>query len=180
VRKSIKYIQVHGVTNSRNKVSAMQIDSVQIEGINHYLFNATKDFTTRTSPARFNTKIAGDLLISIIMPVFNPPIRHLKSAIESVIGQQYKNWELLVIDDASTNSDVHDFLKTIESNNQITVIYKKNNIGISAASNEGLNIASGRYIALLDNDDVLTNDALLYAVKKLRKQMQMSSTVTKR
>ena len=108
--------------------------------------------------------------ISIIMPVYNVDQVWLEKAIDSVINQLYKNWELCIADDASTKKHTK---KTLEryskKEKRIKVRYLEENQGISGASNEALSMATGEYIGLLDNDDELTIDALYENVKLLNK-----------
>ena len=103
-------------------------------------------------------------LISIIMPVYNVDPKWLELAIKSIENQWYENWELCIVDDKSTNKKTVYFLNNITSK-KIKVKYSEQNGNISVASNEGLSIASGDYVALMDNDDELTPDALYEAVK---------------
>ena len=70
----------------------------------------------------------GDLayqpLISIILPTFNSNLNFLTQAIESVEGQSYPNWQLCIADDASTDKDLLDYLKELENNEKISIIYR--------------------------------------------------------
>jgi len=100
-------------------------------------------------------------LISIVMPVYNPPLGMLKEAIQSVQNQLYPNWELCIADDASTDKVVRKLLKEhTKCDNRIKVVFRKHNGHISAASNSAIELANGEYIALLDNDDLLAEHAL--------------------
>ncbi|MGK5090438.1 glycosyltransferase [Deltaproteobacteria bacterium TL4] len=100
-------------------------------------------------------------LISIVMPVYNPPERFLREALESVLQQAYPDWELCIADDASTKPYVHQLLEHYRSlDARIKVVFRQNNGHISQASNSALVLASGDYIALLDHDDLLTPHAL--------------------
>ena len=109
-------------------------------------------------------------LISILTPVYNVDPKWLISCVYSVLSQIYSNWELYLVDDGSTNKDTLNALKQIEKlDSRIKVKYEKTNRGISAATNIALSIANGEFIALLDNDDELTIDAL-YEVTKLLNQ----------
>ena len=100
-------------------------------------------------------------LFSVIMPVYNAPIPFLKKAIESVINQAYQNWELCMADDSSTDPDVKHLLQTYQAKDQrIKVIYRQTNGHISQASNSALELATGEYIALLDQDDELRPHSL--------------------
>jgi glycosyltransferase involved in cell wall biosynthesis len=105
-------------------------------------------------------------LISVIIPVYNVAPQWLDAAIESVKKQFYKNWEICIADDGSTNIETKKYLEKIVSDN-IKVVFLEKNVNISAASNEALKLASGEYIALLDNDDELTCDALYEVVKAI-------------
>lgn len=101
-------------------------------------------------------------LISIIMPVYNVEVRWLSEAIDSLLKQVYPHWELCICDDASTSSELKDFLaKIAKSEERIKVVYNKENGHISKASNAALSVAKGKFVALMDNDDVLSPLALL-------------------
>jgi len=99
--------------------------------------------------------------ISVVMPVYNPQIDFLSSAIGSVFNQVYQNWELCIADDCSTDLKVIETLKnwaTKDSRIQITL--RTENGNISAATNSAAELATGDIILFLDNDDELTPDAL--------------------
>lgn len=100
-------------------------------------------------------------LISIITPVFNTDKKILEKMVKSVIAQTYSNWELCLVDGASTNSHVQDVLdKFSHQDNRIKVRYLNKNLGIAENSNQAIQMAEGEFIALLDHDDELTADAL--------------------
>ena len=100
-------------------------------------------------------------LISVLMPVFNPPPDHLAAAIQSVRDQLYPTWELCVADDASTNAAVRRILQEAAAqDDRIKVVRREQNGHISAASNSALELATGSFVALLDHDDVLPPHAL--------------------
>ena len=104
--------------------------------------------------------------ISIVMPVYNPPIKLLESAIQSVIDQVYPYWELCIADDASTNPDVKILLKTFsEQDERIKTVFREENGHISAASNSALSLVSCDFTALLDHDDVLHPLSLYYTAQ---------------
>ncbi|RTL12781.1 MAG: glycosyltransferase [Neisseriaceae bacterium] len=98
--------------------------------------------------------------ISVIMPCYNPEIKYLVSAIESLFSQVYTNWELCIADDASTNLEVHNYLKELSADSRIKVIYRSENGHISRATNSAVEIATGEYILFFDQDDLLTIDCL--------------------
>ena len=105
-------------------------------------------------------------LISIIMPVYNVEPKWLHLAIQSVTKQWYPNWELCIVDDKSTNIETIDFLKSI-NNKKINIKFLKSNGNISIASNKALKMVNGDFIALMDNDDELTANALYEVVKSI-------------
>ena len=100
-------------------------------------------------------------VFSIIMPVYNVDETWLVKAIESVQSQVYPYWELCIADDASTKTHIKPLLqKYADSDARIKVIYREQSGNISAASNSAISLATGEFIALLDNDDEITPNAL--------------------
>lgn len=100
-------------------------------------------------------------VISVIVPVYNPPVEILRLAIESVAGQVYPRWELCIADDASPDTSVRALLGDWANNEaRIRLILRVENGGISAASNSAAELATGEFLLFLDNDDALTPDAL--------------------
>ena len=94
--------------------------------------------------------------ISVVIPVYNPPLQFLTECIDSLTNQTATNWQLVVSNDGSTNQDVNDYLAHLEQENhpQITILTNPNG-GISAAINAGLNQCTGEYFGMLDHDDRL-------------------------
>lgn len=108
-------------------------------------------------------------LISVLVPVYNPPLPWLAQAIASVQAQLYPHWELCLADDASSDPAVRPFLESIAQQDQrIRVLFRQDNGHISAATNSALQIARGQYIGLLDQDDLLSPDALFWVVERLQ------------
>jgi GT2 family glycosyltransferase/glycosyltransferase involved in cell wall biosynthesis len=107
-------------------------------------------------------------VISIVTPVYNVDPEYLRKCIESVRNQYYPHWELCLCDDASTRQDTRKALAEYQgSDPRIKIVWSERNLGIAGASNQAAEISSGEYIALLDNDDELTRDALFEVVKAL-------------
>ncbi|KWT08537.1 glycosyltransferase [Pseudomonas savastanoi] len=108
-------------------------------------------------------------LISIIMPVYNPPLDLLREAVDSVRSQLYTNWELCLADDASTNPAVIEYLKSLKAQDKrIKVVFRGSNGHISQASNSALGVAKGLFVALMDNDDLLPAHALYWIARTIR------------
>jgi len=100
-------------------------------------------------------------LLSVVMPVYNPPLDLLSAAVDSVRNQVYANWELCIADDASTDAGVHAYLAQVAArDSRVRVVARDSNGNISAATNSAAQLASGEFLVLLDQDDLLTPDAL--------------------
>jgi len=108
--------------------------------------------------------------ISVILPVYNPPVQFLRQAIESVRSQVYPEWELCLADDASTDPEIRPLLEEIAaSDDRIHLVVRDRNGHISQASNSALDLASGEFVALLDHDDELAENALLEVALEISK-----------
>lgn len=113
-------------------------------------------------------------LISIIMPVYNVELKWLERCVASVENQFYSNWELCMADDASTDPKVKEALENYtKKDNRIKVVFREENGHISRASNSAIKIAKGEFIALLDNDDLLSPAALYEVVKVLNQDSNL-------
>ena len=99
--------------------------------------------------------------VSVLMPVFNPGLSQIDAAIESLRAQSWPHWELCVADDASTAPGVREHLRDWAAReSRLRVVERASNGHISAASNSALELASGEWVTLLDQDDVLAPNAL--------------------
>ncbi len=92
-------------------------------------------------------------LISIITPAYNVE-PYIRSTIESVLSQTYENWEMLIVDDASTDETAKIAEEYATGDARIKVIRYTENQGAAAARNTALSRARGEYIAILDGDDM--------------------------
>lgn len=90
-------------------------------------------------------------LVSVIMPVYNSA-KYLNEAIDSILNQTYENIELIVIDDGSSDNSV-DLIKKYNSS-KIRFFQNEKNIGVSATRNKAIDLSNGKYIALMDSDDI--------------------------
>jgi len=104
--------------------------------------------------------VADGPLISVLLPVHNPPAGLLRAALASVAGQTYTNWELCVADDASAPEVAALVAQHAAADPRIRVVRLPKNTGIAAATNAALGIATGAFVALLDHDDLLAPHAL--------------------
>jgi O-antigen biosynthesis protein len=100
-------------------------------------------------------------LISILLPVHDPPVKFLAEAIASVSGQLYDNWELCIADDASSSASVRQLLqRSAAAEPRIRLSLRADRGHISAATNTALGLAHGEWVVFLDHDDLLAPHAL--------------------
>lgn len=126
------------------------------------------DWIKYEEPAPKYEKLNYNPLISILIPVYNVEPKYLKKCLDSILKQHYENFEVCLVDDASTKQETIDTLKEYEKlDSRIRVKYNKKNQNISLATNDALKMAKGEFIALTDDDDELTPNALYENVKVL-------------
>ena len=161
VAKVMRYLKKNGLGNT---VYAL---------VERVFFAYHKNYTYQEIPKEIlecqkNTKFKTDILVSIVVPTYETNEIHLREMIESVLCQTYEKFELILAD-ASATTAVSDVVKTYED---ARIVYHKlaKNAGISDNTNEGIVLAKGDYIALLDHDDLLTKDALFEMVKKIEEE----------
>ena len=117
---------------------------------------------------RLPVPYAEEPLISVLTPVHDPPLRMLEEAITSVRQQTFTDWELCLVDDGSTKPDVIAALERhAASDHRIRLKRRDTAGGISTATNAAMELATGRYIALLDHDDTLAPDALQHVAEQI-------------
>ncbi len=110
-------------------------------------------------------------LISIIFPVYNVDERWLRLALDSVLSQIYKNWELCIVDDASTLPHIKPVLEEYKNRDpRIKVYYSDTNEHICGASNRSLDMATGEFVFLMDNDDEIEPNTLYEFVRVLNEK----------
>jgi len=107
-------------------------------------------------------------VFSVVIPVYDPQIKYLAQAIDSVINQLYPNWQLCIADDNSPNPAVQQLLKKYEQqDSRIKVAYRTTNGHISACTNSAISLATGDYILFMDHDDLLTANCLAEFAKHI-------------
>lgn len=100
-----------------------------------------------------------DSLISIVMPVHNAE-KYVQQTVASVRRQSYENWELILVEDASTDGTLEVLEKLEKSDSRIRLIKNEGEHGASYARNAGIAAATGRYLAYLDADDIWSRHKL--------------------
>lgn len=100
-------------------------------------------------------------LVSVIMPSFNAE-KYIEEAIDSILHQTYNNLELIIVEDKSTDETLNVIKKY--KDNRIKLLCNKCNMGIADSTNRGIRESKGKYIALLDDDDIAEKDRLCLQV----------------
>lgn len=97
-------------------------------------------------------------LVSIVMTVYNTNIEYLRESISSILNQSYCDFEFIIIDDSS-DKKTYSFLESIDDK-RIILIRNETNLGVTKSLNKGFNLATGKYIARMDSDDISFPDRL--------------------
>lgn len=115
-------------------------------------------------------------LISIVIPVYNVE-RYLPLCIDSALNQEYDNYELILIDDGSTDGCPGICDKYAKNNSRVSVVHQQNG-GQGEARNSGLDVATGEYVYFLDSDDTILPDTLSAFVEFLNRNGDFSIVST--
>lgn len=159
-------------TKRRSRISQRNMTGIEI------LNSQQKDITPERALVEVS-QLECAPLISILMPTYNPEPRWLQEAILSLQKQYYPKWELCITDDGSSDSRAIGFIQGVASvDSRIKLQCRKKNGGISAASNDSLNRATGDYIALMDQDDALPPDALFWIAKVVQNNPEIDFIYT--
>ncbi len=97
-------------------------------------------------------------LLSVVMATYNRA-NVVGRAIDSILNQTYKNFELIIVDDDSTDR-TSEVLKKYAAKDKRIVLLKQNNLGLAAARNAGVGKVQGKFIAFMDDDDVSVSNRL--------------------
>ncbi len=129
------------------------------------VFEGHRGLYTVNLPKKTSEKAPQTALISVITPVYNAE-KYIERSVDSVLKQTYKNIEIILVNDGSTDSSLAVCRRLAEKYPQITVIDKKNG-GSGSARNAGLRAARGEYIGFVDSDDWVTPDYYEYMMNLL-------------
>jgi len=115
-------------------------------------------------------------MVSIITPVYNRQ-EFLDECVQSILKQTYTDWELILVDDCSTDKSVEMIKNYVFLDNRIKAFFFNKNVGAGVARNKGIEISSGRFIAFLDSDDYWHIDKLKMQTEfMLKKNIEFSYT----
>ncbi len=110
-------------------------------------------------------------LVSVIIPVFNRP-QMVKRAINSVFKQTYDNWELIIIDDGSTD-ETGDIIRSFNYEKRIKILTLSHTGMAGLVRNRGVDLAEGRWLAFLDSDDIWTEEKLILQLRYLNENREI-------
>lgn len=161
ISKVMRYLKKNGVINTMYAV----IERVFFAyGKNYSYAEPSEEELENQRTYSFDEKV----LFSIVVPTYETKEAYLREMIDSVLCQTYADFELILAD-ASRSQRVKDVVDTYKDKR---IVYKKllENKGISDNTNEGILMAKGDYIALLDHDDLLTKDALYETALEIEKE----------
>ena len=108
-----------------------------------------------------------NMIISIIIPVYNVEL-YIEECLSSILNQEFKDLELLLINDGSTDSSLEICKRISLANSNVKLFSQKNN-GTASARNKGINNANGDYIWFIDSDDIIRGDSLTLISDILKK-----------
>ena len=116
-------------------------------------------------------------LVSILMSIYNEE-RNLINSIKSIDKQTLKNWELIIIDDGSSDKSFQIISKILKSNPKIKLIKNKKNLGLAKSLNKGIKIAKAKFIARVDADDVNLPSRLYKQYQFMKKNKKIDALGT--
>ena len=165
IREVTSYVQNHGISGLKSYVT----NRVASAGIPYEVWFEEHKVTAEELENQRKETFMSEPKISIIVPVYQTPLRYLEEMVDSVIVQSYQNWELCVADGSGGDQKIIDRMKqycAVEKRIKYEILEK--NEGISGNTNRALELATGDYIGLLDHDDILAPNALYEVVKALQ------------
>ncbi|MGZ5780916.1 MAG: glycosyltransferase, partial [Burkholderiaceae bacterium] len=158
------------LNKAKQAIAALEAQLTENEGWQDLLKRALPILGINKVGKRGIAKLIGEgleteKLFSIIIPIYNTPADILTETIGSIIGQNYPGWELCLVDDASTDPGTLNVLEDVKNALQHTgklhIMRRTSRGGIVAATNDALSLAGAPYVAFVDHDDLLHEDALL-------------------
>ncbi|KAJ80455.1 Glycosyltransferase, GT2 family [Enterococcus faecalis] len=169
-KKGFKYMAKNGISHTIQRAKIEKLRN-QASYPNWLARNEVLDIEAMTQEiATFHYQPK----ISIAMPVYNVEEKWLRLCIDSILNQVYTNWELCMADDASTDPNVKKILTEYQQlDERIRVVFREQNGHISEATNSALAIATGEFVALLDNDDELAINAFYEVIKVLNENPEL-------
>lgn len=161
----VRFVQSNGIKGSYYR--ATDIDKFNLFTYHRWLKKNEKTYSAQEVELQLQAMELKPTF-SFLIPVYNVDEVYLRTCIDSIINQQYPHWELCLADDASTQAHIRPVLEQyMAQDERIKVVFREQNGHISAATNSALEIATGDFIALVDNDDFIRPNALLEIAKMI-------------
>ena len=157
-----------GIQKIREKIFSGKKEKLEYENYLSWIKNNEPDEKELESQIEFKFKYSPK--ISVIVPMYNTPERYFVELVESLKEQTYSNFELCLADGSEKKLEFIDAV--INKDERIKYKLLQKNGGIVGNSNEGLNMATGEYIALLDHDDILPRFSLFEVVKAINENIE--------
>lgn len=117
-----------------------------------------------------------DIKISVLMPIYNPPIIFLKKAIESVLNQTYQNLELILILDGASE-EIEKTCEKYKGKDSRIRIYKQTNLGEGYSRNRAIKLAKYEYIMFVDSDDYIDTNILEKLAEKVKREKEKADII---
>lgn len=114
-----------------------------------------------------NTQLKSNPLVSIIVPAYNVR-RYIEECLRSIMNQSYKQIEIIVVDDGSSDDTPIIIDKLAEQDKRVIPIHQQN-AGVSAARNAGIKVSKGEYLVFVDGDDYIATDFVEYMLGLVKK-----------
>jgi GT2 family glycosyltransferase len=164
--KAVQVLRTDGMSGLKRRVgNKIGLGYEYMDWIDRY---DTLTFADRAAIRHHIERLLYQPLISLVMPTYNTPERWLRLAIDSVKKQLYSNWELCIADNASSKSHVRKILREYPAKDpRIKLIFRENTGHMAAASNSAIEMATGKFLALLDQDDQIPEHALYMVAVEL-------------
>lgn len=165
VEKTFRYLRKSGLKVTIEKIQRYMAKRHK-QDVDYPLFLEKNKLTSADIQKQKDTKFEKDIVFSIVVPLYKTPEKFLREMIESVIQQTYANWELCLADGSGEDSSVWNIIEQYAKKEKRIKIKKiENNLGIAENTNVAIAMATGRFVVLLDHDDLLTADALYECAK---------------
>ena len=107
-------------------------------------------------------------LVSIITPTYNSA-KYISATIQSVQKQSYQNWEMIVVDDGSSDNTISIIKEIQKEDSRIQLIIQEKNVGPAITRNKGIELAQGKYLTFLDADDIWFSDFIQNSIDTIVK-----------
>lgn len=163
VRKTVNYVKKNGISHAWYAAR----ERVEEERKDTYVYRKPTEDTLR---AQWKETADYPYLFSIVVPAYETKEEYLREMIDSVRGQSYRKWELIIVDAGSSDTVERVVRELMKETGDARVKYRRltENKGISGNTNAGIDLAAGDYIALLDHDDFITPDALYCMARRIQ------------